>query len=148
MLIGQYNHTLDDKSRVTVPSAYRDSLAKGAIILQGLDKNLMVMTSSFFDTIYNRINSMNLADPDVRNLKRVFYSNAFPIELDKAGRIMIPQKLRTFLGSANELTLVGQGSYFEIWNAEVWGKLSESLEDADQNAIRFKALDLSVQSDG
>lgn len=145
MLIGQYNHALDDKGRLTVPSVYRDSLAPGAYVTQGLDKNLMVMTSSYFDTIYNRVNSLNMADPDVRTLRRVFLSSAFKVELDKAGRIIIPPKLRTFLGTANELTLVGQGAYFEIWNATDWGKLSESLEDVEQNAIRFKALDLSVE---
>lgn len=145
MFLGQYSHSLDDKGRLTIPSAYRDPLADGAYISQGFDKNLMVMTSAYFQTIYDRLNAMNIVDPSARSLKRMFLSSSFKVDLDKAGRIVVPPNLREFIGTENELNLIGQGAYFEIWTPGEWAKQSESLEDVEQNATRFAALDLSAK---
>ena len=81
-----------------VPARYRDLLAAGAFITQGFDKCLMVMTDAYFQQVYERINAMNLADPTARMLRRLILSNAYPVEVDKVGRILVPQNLREFLG--------------------------------------------------
>ena len=144
MFLGQFQHNLDDKGRLMIPARYRDLLAAGAYITQGFDKCLMVMTDDYFKQVYDRINSMNLADASARMLRRLILSNAYPVEVDKVGRILVPQNLRAFLGIENgELTVAGQGEYFEVWIPAEWKKQMDNLQDVEANEQRFSTLDLS-----
>jgi len=144
MFLGQFQHNLDDKGRLMVPARYRDLLAAGAFITQGFDKCLMVMTDVYFQQVYERINSMNLADPTARMLRRLILSNAYPVEVDKVGRILVPQNLRQFLGiTSGELTVAGQGDYFEVWTPAEWKAQMDNLQDVEANEQRFSTLDLS-----
>jgi len=144
MFLGQYQHNLDDKGRLMVPARYRDLLAAGAFITQGFDKCLMVMTDAYFGQVYERINNMNLADPTARMLRRLILSNAYPVEVDKVGRILVPQNLRQFLGiTSGELTVAGQGEYFEVWMPAEWKSQMDNLQDVEANEQRFSTLDLS-----
>jgi len=144
MFLGQFQHNLDDKGRLMVPARYRDLLAAGAYITQGFDKCLMVMTDSHFTEVYNIINSMNMADLATRELRRMILSNAYPVEVDKVGRILVPQNLRQFLGIASgELTVAGQGEYFEVWAPAEWKSQMDKLQDVEANAQRFSTLNLS-----
>ncbi len=147
MFLGQFQHNLDDKGRLMVPARYRDLLAAGAFITQGFDKCLMVMTDAYFGQVYERINSMNLADPTARMLRRLILSNAYPVEVDKVGRILVPQNLREFLGiTSGELTVAGQGDYFEVWTPAEWKSQMDNLHDVEANEQRFSTLDLSKNS--
>jgi MraZ protein len=144
MFLGQFQHNLDDKGRLMVPARYRDLLAAGAFITQGFDKCLMVMTDAYFGQVYERINNMNLADSTARMLRRLILSNAYPVEVDKVGRILVPQNLREFLGiTSGELTVAGQGDYFEVWNPAEWKVQMDNLQDVEANEQRFSTLDLS-----
>jgi MraZ protein len=142
MFLGQFQHTLDDKSRLMIPVRYRELLAAGAFMTQGFDKCLMVMTDAYFAQVYDRINSMNLADPTARLLRRLILSNAYPIEVDKVGRILIPQNLRHVLAQG-ETIVSGQGDYFEVWNPADWNLQMDQLQDIETNNQRFATLDLS-----
>ena len=147
MFLGQFQHNLDDKGRLMVPARYRDLLAAGAFITQGFDKCLMVMTDDYFKQVYDRINNMNLADSTARMLRRLILSNAYPVEVDKVGRILVPQNLREFLGiTSGELTVAGQGEYFEVWKPADWNAQMTQLQDAEANNQRFATLDLSKHS--
>jgi len=144
MFIGQFQHNLDDKGRLMIPARFRDLLAAGAFITQGFDKCLMVMTESYFKQVYERIEAMNLADPTARLLRRLILSNAYQVEADKVGRILVPQNLRTFLGIENgELIVAGQGDYFEVWTPALWSEQMALLQDTEANNQRFSTLDLS-----
>ena len=144
MFLGQFQHNLDDKGRLMVPARYRDLLAAGAFITQGFDKCLMVMTDAYFKQVYERINNMNLADSTARMLRRLILSNAYPVEVDKVGRILVPQNLREFLGiTSGELTVAGQGEYFEVWTPAEWKVQMDNLHDVEANEQRFSTLDLS-----
>ena len=144
MFLGQFQHNLDDKGRLMIPARFRDLLEGGAFITQGFDKCLMVMTESYFKQVYDRIEAMNLADPTARLLRRLILSNAYPVEVDKVGRIVVPQNLRTFLGVENgELVVAGQGEYFEVWMPALWSEQMAQLQDTEANIQRFSALDLS-----
>jgi MraZ protein len=146
MFLGQFQHSLDDKGRLTIPAAFRDALADGAFISQGFDLNLMVMTGAYFQQVYERINAMSITDPAARLLRRLLLSSAYQVEVDKAGRILLPQNLRQFLGMNGEAMVVGQGEYFEIWTPAEWARQMQTLQDAEANAQRFAALDLSTGS--
>ena len=130
-----------------IPARFRELLEGGAFITQGFDKCLMVMTDAYFKQVYERIESMNLADPTARLLRRLILANAYPVEADKVGRILMPQNLRVFLGIENgELIVAGQGEYFEVWTPALWSEQMAQLQDVEANNARFSTLDLSKTS--
>ena len=143
MFLGQFQHNLDDKGRLMIPARFRELLEGGAYITQGFDKCLMVMTETYFQQVYERLESMNLVDPTARLLRRLILSNAYPFEVDKVGRILVPQNLRAFLQLDGEAIVAGQGEYFEVWKPADWNEQMAQLQDIEANNQRFSALDLS-----
>lgn len=144
MFLGQFYHTLDEKGRLTIPARFRDLLGSdGAFILRGFDQNLMVLSSSSFAVIYQRINRLSMTDPTARLLRRLIFSTAAPVEFDKIGRFLLPQFLRSDAAIQIEAVVVGAGDYIEIWSPERWNDQIEQLQDAETNATRFAALDLA-----
>ena len=143
MFLGQFQHNLDEKGRLMIPARYRELLAAGAFITQGFDKCLMVMTDAYFAQVYDRINSMNLADPTARLLRRLILSNAYAVEVDKVGRILVPGNLRQVIALNGEAIVAGQGDYFEVWNPADWNQQMDQLQDIETNNQRFATLDLS-----
>jgi MraZ protein len=143
MFLGQYQHSLDDKSRLMIPARFRELLVGGAYITQGFDRCLMIMTTAYFEEVYRRINAMNLADPTARMLRRLFLANAYPVEIDKVGRVLVPVSLRQAIELEGEAIIAGQGDYFEVWTPAQWNEQRTQLQDTDANNQRFAALDLS-----
>ena len=144
MFLGQYQHSLDEKGRLTIPAAFRDALGEGAYISQGFDRNLMIMSASYFQLVYQRINAMSITDPAARLLRRLLLSSAYQVDVDRAGRILLPPGLRQQMALNGEAMLVGQGEYFEIWTPTEWGRQMQTLQDTEANAQRFALLDLST----
>jgi MraZ protein len=144
MFLGQYQHNIDDKGRLTIPARFRDLLADGAYVIRGFDRNLMVLTPAYFEALYDRVNHMNLTDPTARLLKRLIFSGADRVEVDKAGRILLPQFLRQSASLNGDVVVVGVGEFFEIWSPEHWTEQVNQLQDAEANAQRFAAFDLSA----
>jgi len=118
----------------------------GAYITQGFDRCLMVMTSAYFKQVYDGINAMNMADPNARLLRRLIFANAYPVEIDKVGRILLPQGLRDFAGVNGDAIVAGQGDYFEIWAASSWHEQTKQIQDIEANSQRFATLNLSSKS--
>ncbi len=145
MFLGQFFHNLDDKGRLTIPARFRDLLAvEGAYIIQGFDQNLVVLPSSAYESICRRISHMSMTDQTARLLRRLVFSTADRLEIDKAGRILVPQFLRQAALLENSAVIVGNGDYFEIWSPELWADQAEKLQDAQSNADRFSALDITT----
>jgi transcriptional regulator MraZ len=146
MFLGEYRHSLDNKDRLTVPARYRELLDDGAYILRGFDRNLMVLTTKAFDAISRRLDQMSMTDPLTRALRRLIIGTASRLEIDKAGRILIPDHLckKANLSCDHDTILVGLGSYFEIWSADEWALQQQSFDDGEANTERFKVLDLST----
>lgn len=143
MFLSQFQHNLDEKGRLMIPARYRELLAAGAFITQGFDKCLMVMTEVYFKQVYDRINAMNPADPTARLLRRLILSNAYLVEVDKVGRILVPQNLRQGIMLESEAIVAGQGEYFEVWTPAAWNEQMNQLQDIETNNQRFATLDLS-----
>lgn len=145
MFLGRYYHTVDDKGRLTVPSRYRDLLAAdGAYLTQGFDQNLNVYPLPIFERISTRVNQQSMTDPSARILRRLMFSNAELVVLDKAGRILVPQFLRDEISLNSEAVIVGMGDYFEIWSPELWMGQTTMMEESEPIAVRFMDLDLST----
>ncbi len=144
MFLGQFEHTIDEKGRMTIPARFRELLEGGAYVTQGFDSNLIVLPTTAFQQIYQRVNQLSMTDPTTRQLKRLIFSYATRLEFDKAGRILLPQFLRDTAGLDGAAVVVGVGDYFEIWSVQHWADQNNNLRDADANSQRFAALDLSL----
>lgn len=143
MFLGQFQHNLDDKGRLMIPVRFREMLAGGATITQGFDKCLMVLTGPSFQQIYDRLEAMSMTDPATRLLRRLILANAYQVEVDKVGRILVPPNLRTFLQLEGDAIVAGQGEYFEVWKPVDWNEQMAKLQDVEANSQRFAAFDLS-----
>jgi len=145
MFLNQYQHSFDDKGRLTIPSKFRELPAEGAYVVQGLDRNLMVLPPPVFQILYDRLMAMNLTDPNARLLRRIILGNALRIVPDGAGRILLSPNLNEFADLKENVVFVGQGDYFEIWSPELWKEQEVQVSDAETNAQRFAALDLKTR---
>jgi len=146
MFLGQYQHSIDDKSRLMVPARFRELLEGGGYLTQGFDKCLMVMTETHFQQVYERITAMSLTDSTARLLRRLIFSTAYKAEVDKVGRVLVPTHLRQFAELESSVIVAGQGEYFEVWSPAEWDKQAALLNDAEANNQRFATLDLSSKS--
>jgi len=148
MFLGEYRHSIDNKYRLTVPVRFRELLSEGAFITRGFDRNLMVLTPKAFENLVGTILQKSITDPLNRALRRLIIGSSSQVDIDKVGRILIPLFLCQITGitSDQEVVLIGQGNYFEIWSAGEWAVQQKSLDEAEANTERFKVLDLSTNS--
>src|SRR5512135_380331 len=146
MFLGSYQHNLDDKGRLMIPARFRETLDGGAYITQGFDRCLMVMTGEYFRQVVTVLNALSLTDPNARLLRRLILATAFQVDIDKVGRVLVPQALREFAGLNGEAIVAGQGEYFEVWSPAAWGEQVKQMQDTEANNQRFAALNLSGKS--
>ena len=144
MFFGEYSHSLDSKKRLTIPSRFRDELRDGAYVMEGLDGNLNVFTPAVFEKILENISALSLTDDNVRDIRRKFFGRSGYLEIDNAGRILIPDFLRQTAGIESEAVLTGAGSYFEIWSPESWQQCLSRLQNPEANKARFAALKIPL----
>jgi MraZ protein len=145
MFLNQYQHSFDDKGRLTIPSKFRELPAEGAFVVQGLDRNLMVLPPHVFQILYERLMAMNLTDPTARLLRRIILGNALQAVIDGSGRILLSPNLKEYADLKENVVFVGQGDYFEIWSPDLWNEQEVQVSDAETNAQRFAALDLKTR---
>ncbi|MDY6872505.1 MAG: division/cell wall cluster transcriptional repressor MraZ [Chloroflexota bacterium] len=144
MFLGRYEHNIDEKGRITIPSKFREELGETVAVTQGFDGNLQAYPPDLFDLLAERIRGLSLMDPNSRKLRRIFFSNAEKIDFDKAGRILLPAFLRASANLSDTAVLVGSGEYFELWSPENWQIQQTSLSDVEANEQRFSSLDLTT----
>ena len=144
MFLGQFEHTIDEKGRLTIPSRYRELLNGGAYITLGFDHNLMVLTGVSFVNVSESIRSTSVTDVDARALKRFIFANASWVEVDRSGRILIPQWLRNNAKLESAAIVVGAGDYFEIWSPDLWVNQSLQTQDPNATARRFSIFNVPL----
>ena len=143
MFLGRYTSQIDEQNQLSLPSQYRDSLANGAFVTQGFDRNLLVLKAEAFEGLIDRVQGLNIADPNVRMMFRLIMSNAESVRPDNGGRIEIPATLINFAGLKAGAVIVGQGNYLEIWAPDTWHTQETILDDAAANGARFKDLNVT-----
>ena len=136
MFMGEYNHTIDAKGRIIVPAKFRDLLGEHFVVTKGLDGCLWVFPTDEWDTFYEKLRSLPVTKKDVRAFVRNFMANALDAELDKQGRILLPQNLRKAANLDKDVVLIGTGPRVEIWDKAAWESSYED-EDADEIAERM-----------
>jgi MraZ protein len=122
MLLGQYSFTLDIKGRLTMPSRFREELPDKLIITKGFDQCVAVYPIQVWRTLTQKISELPLTDYRGRELRRLLFSEAVDFELDKQGRMLIPDRLREFAGLelSSEVLIVGLETIIELWNPQTW----------------------------
>jgi MraZ protein len=145
LFLGKFSRTLDHNSRFSVPSSFRGQLAAGAYVTQGFDRNLQVLTIDAFQEIYRTVVSLNIANPLARLLLRLILGTAQESGVDADGQLIIPEELKDFANLKNDIFVIGQGEYFEIWSPDLWGKQEAQLSDAETNASRFSELTVTTR---
>lgn len=141
MFMGEFKHQLDTKGRMIVPSKFREELNEQFIITRGLDNCLFGYTLDEWSKIEEKMKSLPLTKKDARKFMRLFFSGATAVELDKQGRINIPQNLRDYAGLTKECTVIGVSGRIEIWDTAVWdafySESEENFEDIAEDLIDF-----------
>lgn len=130
MFLGEYQHSLDIKARLIVPAKFREELGAKFVATKGFDQCIFLYPMAEWKIIENKIRSLPLAKPEVLKFTRVFFSGASELEIDKQGRIVLPQNLREYANIEKELIIIGVGSRVEIWSNETWASYNQTTQSS------------------
>jgi MraZ protein len=140
MFLGEFNHTVDEKGRITVPARFRPELALGVVVTRGLDGCLALYPNAEWDTLAQQLNTLPLTDRRARDFRRFMFGSASEAVPDRQGRVLIPGYLRQYAAIDGEVTVVGMNTYIEIWNPETWHAMRQGVEKDEDNLERWAEL--------
>ena len=129
MLVGEYRHNVDTKGRISVPSKFRDDLGQSFVVTKGLDNCLFAYSTEEWKNLESKLNTLPLTNQEARAFKRFFFSGAAECEVDKQGRVNIPQSLRDYAKLQKDVVIVGLSNRAEIWNNNQWDKYNGQSSD-------------------
>lgn len=129
MFMGEHHHNIDDKSRLIIPSKFREELGEEFIITRGIENCLFVYSKEDWQKIVMKLESLPFTKKDARNFIRFFLSGATVAEFDKQGRVNISQPLVSYSNLKKECVVIGAGNRLEIWSKEDWESFFNSAKD-------------------
>ena len=139
MLIGEYEHSVDAKGRLIMPSKLKQDLGESSIVTKGLDSCLFVFSLTEWSNFEEKLKTLPLTNKNARDFVRFFLSGATECELDKQGRFLISANLRQYASLEKDVVIIGVGTRLEIWNKETWEKCDENIS-ADEIAENMTML--------
>lgn len=128
MFIGEYEHTLDEKKRVSLPRPFRTGLGKKMVMTRGLDNCLFVYSRAAWEKVAAKLQELSFAQSDTRGFNRFILSGAAEVEVDAAGRVLIPEHQREFAGLKKTIVFAGVSDRVEIWDAAIWKAYKAGIE--------------------
>ena len=140
MFMGEYNHTIDAKGRMIVPSKFREQLGNEFVVTKGLDGCLYVYSNEEWARIEDSLREKPLTSKDARKFLRFFFASC---EVDKQGRILLPANLREYAGIDKDVVSVGVFSRVEIWSKERYADNSD-FDDMDEIAEHMAELGIGI----
>ena len=140
MFMGEFNHTVDAKGRIIVPSKFREKLGESFVVTKGFDRCLSVYDEKDWEKLQMDLATMNQLTGDVRNIRRMIVGSAIEVECDKQGRIQLSAPLRDYAGIDKEAVLIGNIDHIEIWSSEEWAK----VQNIDADAAAEKLYDSGI----
>lgn len=143
MFMGEYNHTIDTKGRLIVPSKFREALGDTFVVTKGLDGCLFVYDNQEWNAFEEKLKSLPITNKEARQFARFFLAGAAEVEVDKQGRILVPNILREFAQISKDVVLIGVASRIEIWSKERFEGMA-SFEDMDEIAEHMAQLGLGI----
>jgi MraZ protein len=141
MLLGEYEHTLDDKNRLTLPARFRQAFAEGIVVTRGIDGCLHAYTQADWATLVEgSLATLNPLSKEGRRMQRFFFSGAAETELDKQGRVGLPAALLQHAKLERDVVVAGVHDHLEIWDRDAWRReLAEVEGSAEHVAERLAA---------
>lgn len=132
MFYGEYEHTIDKKGRLIIPSKYRDFLKEYSVercfITRGLDRCLFLFTETEWKAQESKFKTMPFTSSEARKFNRLYFSGATQLEADKQGRILIPKYLKDFANIKRDVVIIGVSDRIEIWSKDVWSEYYKASE--------------------
>ena len=128
MLIGEYEHTLDEKKRVMLPKAFSKTLGKKMVMTRGLDGCLFLFAPDAWEKMAEKLQALSFAHADTRGFNRFLLSGAVEVEADSAGRILVPDHQKQFAGLKKNVVFAGVSDRVELWDAQIWKQYKAGIE--------------------
>ena len=141
MFMGEYNHIIDAKGRLIIPARFRELLGEEFILTKGLDGCLSIYPMDAWEAFETKLRALPLTNKNARTFTRFFVAGATNCELDRQGRVLVPQPLREFAGLEKEVVLTGNLNRIEIWSKEKW---SENCNYDDMDNIAESMQDMGI----
>lgn len=129
VLMGEFQHTIDEKGRLFIPAKLREELGKPFYISKGLDGCLFVYDEKQWQLFEDKLNALPMSLKGARDFKRFFFSGATEGSYDKQGRVLLPPNLRQYAFLVKDVVIVGVGNRAEIWAAEKWSAYSQEAAE-------------------
>ena len=133
MLLGEHDHALDDKNRLTLPARQRDQLGDRVVVTRGLDGCLYVYAAAAWEQLAARVGSLDPLSREARTMQRFFFASGSDAELDKQGRIVIPANLLESAGIGRDVTVAGIYDHLEIWDRAAWRDQRQTVEGSAED---------------
>jgi MraZ protein len=143
MFMGEFNHNIDAKGRLIIPSRFREELGENSVLTRGMDGCLSIYPQEAWKAFEEKLASLPLTSKDARTFTRFFVSGATPCELDRQGRILVPSTLREYAGLEKDVILAGNLDRIEIWSKSRWEK-SNNYEDMDAIAKGLQEIGVTI----
>ena len=128
MFIGEYSLTVDEKGRLSIPVKFRASLSRGAVVTRGLDSALFLYTAREWEVLATKLAALPISRTNTRAFSRLMLAGAMDLEMDKQGRIILPDYLREFAGITKKVVIAGLYNRLEIWDETKWEKYKKDTE--------------------
>lgn len=141
MFLGDYQHTLDAKGRVSLPAKFRAEMTGKLVVAKGFEGCLYVYSADEYNRFVAELLEQGDFDPNMRRVRRFFTSGATETELDSAGRISLPAILREFAHLKKDVEVTGSGNRIEIWDAETWAEYNGEGEGSIEDLARELSAD-------
>ena len=134
MLLGEHEHTIDEKNRLTLPARFREELGAGVVVTRGLDECLNVFAREEWERVVGRqLGALDSFSREAREMERYYYSGAVEVEIDRQGRVMIPAPLSTYAKLGREVVVAGVRNRLEVWDREAWRKQRDEFEGSAEH---------------
>lgn len=143
MFIGEFKHNLDLKGRIAIPVKFRNKLTGGAIITRGLDRCLFIFGNKDWEILAQKLIALPLSQANSRAFSRLMLAGAMDVEIDKQGRILIPDYLREYASLKKEAVFTGLYNRIEIWDSEAW-KQYKTKTESQSDEIAEKLSELGI----
>jgi MraZ protein len=142
MLLGEYEHTIDEKNRLTLPAKFRESFSEGVVISRGMDRCLSVYPRGQWErAVDDRLGALDPLSREARSLQRYFYSAATEAELDRQGRIVVPAGLVDYAELGRDVVVAGVRDRLEVWNRDAWHKQRDEIEGSAEHVAQRLATE-------
>lgn len=140
MFLGQYERSMDDKSRLAIPAELRVGLGTGAVLTRSFDNCLCIYPAGRWETLARAVDDLPQVRHEVRILARSLFSGAVPCEFDRQGRVVIPAFLREHADLNGDVIIVGVNSRIEIWSREAWQREQQKFETEGSQLAEVLAI--------